>query len=528
MKTRIRFGAMFMVVLLLTGTLLACGGKAQLPTQTSKADHSVTADPEDELAAKYLPAKQDFDRYEYRMLVETQWCEDVLRYMTADAPEDDVSNALFSRNEFLMDESNIVINVQSGTDVANKVHQAVLIGDDLWDVVCMVDAMNRNVPQGDFLDVNTMKGFCLDAPYWNQQMIDAYNVNGATFRLGGDFTIYDELRSSAVVFNADRYSRYDLDTKYGDLYSIVKGGKWTYETMLSMFKNTTNRDMDHEAGKDDDWGLLVGSIAPFMFFQGSGFRTVKMENGTLTTFYENSAEYETCYNMVSRILDSLINNREVLFSNGANSPLLSERNPAEVMNNMFAADKALFYVGTVYDTLSFSEMSSSFGILPIPKYTETQDSYHCWVASSADQPISFPATLLGETDRRETVAAITEAMCYYSRYSKNSVYASFWDRMALSDVCKTDNDHRMLSIIYESKTYDIDAACNFTRLMNMTMYTVSGSNLCVGFSRNVDLGIPTYDTLFSTFTRMKEPGISCVQTYLDKVSQNVKKDTVKP
>jgi hypothetical protein len=127
---------------------------------------------------------------------------------------------------------------------------------------------------------------------------------------------------------------------------------------------------------------------------------------------------------------------------------------------MFRADLALFKSGTVGDATAFRDMKSEFGLLPIPLYSEGQESYYCYAIGT---PFYIPITVK-KNALQMTSCSITEAFCYFSRYMDNepSIYDAFFENMSYVKLCRTEEDRNMLILLINSKTYDIDAACGIT------------------------------------------------------------------
>ena len=116
-------------------------------------------------------------------------------------------------------------------------------------------------------------------------------------------------------------------------------------------------------------------------------------------------------------------------------------------------------------------MASNFGIMPIPAYTKEQDGYYCWVNPYNHQPLAIPATIQDE----DYVTAVTEILAYHSRYGADSLYNAFFDELAYSRLCRKPEDYRMLELIIDSKTFDIDYAANLTGITRATEKLVNGN-----------------------------------------------------
>ncbi|MBQ9112453.1 MAG: hypothetical protein IJY08_02620 [Clostridia bacterium] len=476
-----------------------------------------------EEAKKYLPEQQNLGGYEYRMMVQYS-NEDHLQYylskegLTGDA----ISIALFERETFLKDYFNIKITVTSegeSTPTPQLINTAMLADDDLWDVCFQVagDTMGKNVVNGDFIDLFQTEGLNLAASYWDQRIQEQYCIDGMLFCLEGDFTVLDELRTHGVVYNADIYESLRYDDEYGSPYEMVSEGKWTYDTMLKMFKGTSVSDGVGELGKDDRWGMLSESMAPHVFLLGSGNSASRTVNGSIQLMFDDNAHYQTVYEILDHILNTLyVNNTEVLFADASNGVLsTSATQYFKEISDMFENDQALFRSSTLIDATWLTNMQSRFGILPVPKYTEEQEEYYCWTASAAHAPLAIPRTVVSNGHLDKTIA-ITEAMCYFSRYMPSdagTLYDAFYERMTVAKLCRTPEDYQMLELIYKSKTFDIDSALNFSHLINVGISVVRGGASSGGIQA-------TYDTLSSTMASLRDSASLNLRNTLNSILEN--------
>ena len=462
MKTKfLRVTALILVLITCLSAFAGCSGKDE--EEEAGTALSGTVESLSDEAEQYLPAQVDLGGYEYRMLVS----HDPKYFMHIEGTTGEViDTALYNRELFLEEYFNITYTAKAVDDkddaLYNMLQEMVLAGEDFADVLCMHgnQTLSQAAPKGLLTQLNDKEGFNLSASYWDQRIQTEYDINGRLFALEGDFSIYDELRTMGILYNTKMYKDLQYDSTFGSPYDLVREGKWTYEKYKQMVANSSTDEGETGLDKDDTVGVLAETITPYYFFLGSGSKITKTVNGRVTLMFDTQNE------LITNTLTDLIKYFDedpdtVIITKGFFSVDSDDKMWAAANEKMMQGENFI-RTSTLIDAVSITKSMTDFGMLPIPKYTEDQDGYYCWVSSSAGAHLSIPATSVNHIDNTVT---ITEAMCYFSRYSisgAQTLYDAFFDHLSLTSLCQTANDYEMMEKIFASKTYDIEAACNFT------------------------------------------------------------------
>ncbi len=477
MKNRklIRVLAIICALMMLMMAFVGCKKKNQ-GTEESGTTGVIDTSGLDSEATNNLPTQQDFGGYQYRMLVQDSSADHLQYYLSKDGMAgDSVSIALYAREVFMESYFNITLTVEgteSGENVNSTIDKDQQAGDDNWDAISQVASVTHTggVIKGLYLDLYQVPGLKLDATYWDQRIQQGYTLNGALFAIEGDFTILDELRTNGVLYNRNLYEEFNYDDTYGSLYELVRSGKWTYATMIEMFKGKSLSDTGVPTTANDRWGMISTTTSPYIFLMGSGKSMVRNVNGSTQLVFDDTGESQYIQDAYDNIIKTLVQDtNEVLFAD--TWKVVSSWDDA---SNMFKTDKALFRNSTLLDATWLSDMKSEFGILPIPKYDESQDGYYSYVDTASHAPLSIPRTAV---EHIETTGAITEALCYFSRYTVDgsvSLYDSFYEKMTVAKLCRSQDDYEMLELIYASKMFDIDSVFNITKFLNLGVSSVTG------------------------------------------------------
>ncbi len=483
MKNRkfIRVLAIICALMMLMMAFVGCKKKNQ-GTEESGTTGVIDTSGLDSEAANNLPTQQDFGGYEYRMLVENSEADHLQYYLSKDGMAgDSVSIALYAREVFMESYFNITLTVEETEKdkVNSTIDKDQQAGDDNWDAISQVATRTHagGVIKGLYLDLYQVPGLKLDATYWDQRIQQGYTLNGALFAIEGDFTILDELRTNGVLYNRNLYEEFNYDDTYGSLYELVRSGKWTYATMLDMFKGTSMSASGVPTTMEDRWGMISTTTSPYIFLMGSGKSMVRNVNGSTQLVFDDAGESQYIQDAYDNIIKTFVQDtNEVLFVGSGKGPIPSSSTQQDWddASNMFKTDKALFRNSTLLDATWLSDMKSEFGIIPIPKYDERQDGYYSYVDTASHAPLSIPRTAV---EHIETTGAITEALCYFSRYTVDgsvSLYDSFYEKMTVAKLCRSQDDYEMLELIYASKMFDIDSVFNITKFLNLGVSSVTG------------------------------------------------------
>lgn len=460
---------LLLVAVTAIGMLAGCnntntpGGK-----EPGTTDPVSTDDPDvNNEAELYRPVKEDLDNYTFRMVMDggldTQW------YIYSSDNESSytvLDTAFYKRNMFVEDYFNIGIGLRTlGADqfqMSTELAQCVYVGEDFADVIFAVAGhiMPSAMPNGYALNLNNIKGFNLDASYWDQRIRTGYSVNNMLFTLEGDYTTYDELCTEVVFFSEVAYNKFGYPEKYGSLYDLVRNKDWTIDKMLEMVKGASDLDkVDHDLTKNDNWGMISERWTPYHLYLGSGKSLIFQDpvTGALSSLFDNRSVYEETYNMLERLISEVGCNKEVMIIESA----LEREGILEGWGDvfqMFANNQALFYTPTLGTAGAFQgSMKDKFGILPIPMYYENQEEYYSVCGSQAHTPLMVPCTAL---EHAETTAKIMDAICYFSKYPfaerTQTVVDAEYEWLMINQICRSAEDREMLGIIFANKGYDLN------------------------------------------------------------------------
>lgn len=366
--------ALLMCLLMLAPAVVACaekkddGGAKSTGDQTSVATDADTAETE---IQDNLP-EEKFDGYEFK--ITSLYEKDIgIEEDTGEA----LDTAIFQRDQKIMERFDVkfVLNYYSDYSKANEAVRNVVgsMSTDEIDaaVLHMVDG-SKMIAAGTYYAISDMPYINLSQPYWDSAASNAFGVGGKLYMTTGDICSSTLMRTSCMAFNKNLFR----DKNLTEPYQLAYDGKWTLDSLYEYTRNSKD-DLNGD-GKyrenDDFFGMTSWHLdSPYSFYYGAG--------GSITQKDEDDLPYldlnlEKNANIYEKIYQVVIEN-ESNYHTDINTYLNSYK--------VFLEGRALFCEASV-DKFALDEwrnMEQDYGVLPIPKYDESQEEYLSFVNGAA-------------------------------------------------------------------------------------------------------------------------------------------------
>ncbi len=458
MKKRII--ALFCALFMLLPLTVACA-ETRDPNETEASTDEAgvaqttapTAETTEEVPQYPIPEAKDLNGFVYRNLIvgNTMW--DFIYYAEDGENGNIINDALFRREAFLEETFNCevehIVDSKALTTLGNHIGS----GLDLCEVMYLTGTDSMSAAQSGYvLDIKDVQGLNLDQPWWDQRIQKEYLIGDHLFTLEGDMNMLDELRSICVVFNKTLYSDYNYNTLYGTPYDLVEQNKWTFDTLMEMIKGVTVDSTD----ENGMWGMVAEVSAPYYFFLGLGNKTLVNNGGE----FISNIESEEVMSALQKTMSLVVNPDVMIVNNGV------WFGGQDVWNNatkVFKSGNALFRSNALSSVNGLLDMSSDYGILPVPNNGQSNE-YYCYVSGGNHRPLTFPSNLKDV----ENTMLLAEATAYYSRFTAKegnvSLRDAFYYQLADFRLARSPEDTRMLDIFFDSKTFDVDQTGKITGL----------------------------------------------------------------
>lgn len=420
MKNLKRILCLTLALLMLLTSLIACAnseeedtGHGELsisedgPVETDQYGQEVYSDP---------TAGLSFGGKQVNFLVRSG--SQYLREWYTDNPTSNVDQQIYSRNVTVEDALDVKLNyiVQAegadNKDFYTKVTNAGASGQGEIDVVSgfAAYATNQNAMPYyvNWFDSEKLPYLNLDRKYWNQNYQRDAAAFGKLYVNVGDMnlSLYD--RCMVVFFNKTKVAQYIKDSSGNpiNLYELVQNGQWYYETFYNMIKDVyeDTGDVQEQRDNKDFYGVtgIKGSEASDAFLYSLG--------GMLSTTASDGSHSLVTDTKLQKLGDIYEAMTEFWYSNGAIMPTDSGTN-----YDVFTGGHALFTVDVVwhYETglTKLHAMSDGYGIIPMPKFDEDQESY---ITGVQDAYNVLSIMHCGQNQDLAMISAVLEKMAYES------------------------------------------------------------------------------------------------------------------
>lgn len=425
------------LLLLAMGVTSACGdseaGKTDVVTDAATGGVTEAVTEEDPALKDNLP-ERDFGGYEYKIY--TRGCcagghKDGVWQLEESG--EIVDDAVFARNKAVEDRFNVVIRepeMAENEDIS-VLTNSLMAGDAIADL-----AIHHFRFLGDLAlqqlcaDANTLEYLDFEKPWWNTYLIKNYSIFDKYFVINGTVNVDNITEVSVILFNKT-LTRNQLDVNF---YDLVNEGKWTIDKMTEIVKSfgaDLNGDGKIEFENDE---LAFTGNAGFMFqFQ------VAMDQPT--TQINDAGEPELCINtekmanIVNKMYDMVCAYDYSVVNNDAGS-------------QAFLDGRALFHVDKITSCVSaqFREMEDDYGIIPLPKYDEAQETYFSHASAHAD---CFAIPVINEDFERCSI--ILEAM---AAEGYKTIRPAVYDVAIKQKGARDEDSAKMIDLIYNGRTGD--------------------------------------------------------------------------
>lgn len=465
------FAKVISIILALSTVAIAftsCADDSAKQTIAQDTAASDTTAEQTEGTTRILPdlPEKDFDGYTFRIISKGDW--DV-HWKTKDiyAEElngDPINDAVFNRNTKVGETYNFTIKeIREFSDYAGTAQKSIIAASDEYDMLAIgLASMGSFSTNGYVLDLKQIPYIDLEKPWYDQNANASLSIANRLFATTGELMIMDNDATWVMLFNKSMAT----DLQLPDLYEAVKNGTWTIDMLYECVKKAP-KDLDGNSVMDeaDQWGILGEPFNTYALCAGAGGRVVSKDNEDMPYISINTPEFIETFEKAIKI-----NSRtgDICFYVNNFSSKYSDV-WGECMDKMFSDGKVFINFAGMNRVTLFRSMDTDFGILPVPKGTESQKEYYCPVSCWCASSIMLPKTI---TDFERT-GIIIEALSAESMYTLTPAY---YDISLKTKYSRDDESQEMLEIIFASTVFDLGNIFDWGGVFNLpATLTESGS-----------------------------------------------------
>lgn len=476
-----KFLLLMLAMLMLTMPLLVACGDDDKTGDSSKADGTQSnaqgdTESNDGPDLSVFPLEEKY--YDTTITIMTRDHRYAQQFCAIEEYEGSVINsAVQARNDLIEEKYGIKIDYFVTARPANDIESFILNDMDDYDIVSdAVHFMIVHTTDNWFWSLNDLLD--LNQPWWDQNAISQLTLSDKVFYVAGDAIFADDLQTAGVLFNKAVYAE-QYENVYGSLYSMVDNGTWTIDVMAEMAKTFASPDENGQwMTEGAKYGVVTdGYTGATMLTNGCGaVSAYKDEAGNIKLSGGDEASvdaFDKVYNLLNDRTISLY--AEQFSPTNFGAPF-----------NSFISGHALFRVGYIDQLLGVMESDVTNkvlpGIVPVPKFEEAQEKYHCGINVYQSDVLAIPVS---NVEDLEATAYALELLGYYSmpesQMGKDSVIYAFYEETLKYQSVADDNDSRMLDLISSNRIYDIGGAFNWgDKLIGIYSFNLyRGSNTLV-------------------------------------------------
>ena len=370
---------------------------------------------------------------------------------------DTLDSALYRRNNAIEDRFGITIVETIADDDASLLRTLLTAGDDTFHLV--------NLRCGDALtfwqenlvySISDIPHVDLTQPYWAQKLNDSLTLGGNQYVAIGAYDINVLDLTYALIFNKQMVENYDMESPY----TLVNEGRWTIDAMYNMMTEVVDDiNGDGKYDENDRWGFLSHAkmVLP-NFWIGAGELSIVKDSSDSPVLNMTSERFVNIFNRVFEITWDAKTWYE---------PQDDEYDVPTDNLEIFAAGNALFMDMSFYFIEDLRDVNTEFGIVPYPKYDESQSEYYSRVSY-------YWATMVptSNTDLEMTGAILEALNCE----SANTVVPAYYDVALKTKYSRDEESAAMLDLIFENRIVDLGDTVLCGDIRDGFMYDMFESN----------------------------------------------------
>ena len=425
----------------------SCGSAPTDGAVTSEEQLTESTETEETTEARIEPDLPDtkWEGYKFRVLTKgdtnVHWkSKDIA---ATEENGDVINDAVYKRNMKIYDRFGVeMVDIPSpnGTwDLTAPLRKSVMAASDDYDMVAsgFNDAVKNLSTEGMLMELHNVPYMDLSKPWYDQNANEQLSIDGKLFATAGDMILMDNEATLCVLFNKKLAEDYALE----GFYEMVKNGKWTIDKMTE-FSKLTAKDLDGDGtmGEKDQWGNIGEPLNTYALMVACDAIAVKKNKDDVPVF---DVQNEHFYDAFTKAVNLNRDDKVTMFCDNFKAADVW----ADIIDPAFTEGRVLFNTAGLVRVTVFRAMETDFGILPLPKYDESQKEYNSMISMGCANSIAIPTTANAERS-----GAIIEALSAESYYTLKPAY---YDIVLKTKNARDDASSEMLDIIFENRIFDI-------------------------------------------------------------------------
>ncbi len=447
--------AVFLLLCMLIPLAVSCGEKNPAATTTAPSgDGNTPTEPVETTAAVTtvypdIPTDVKYDDYEFVILSCLASSISFNDFSMENADYDVVNDAIFKRNSeaerllgIIITSTEVNGNVFGEGIGVTTLRQDFTAGESNYDL-CGLSTWHAATCalNGYLTDFEELSYIDLEKPWWDQRITTDLGIGNKMFYSNGDIGITDNLATHCILFSKTIAEEKNIT----DIYDLVLEGKWTwdkFEEYVRMVSNDLNGDdiMD----ENDQFGLLCWNDAFQASFGASRCKIASPNPDTgaleLTMYNDKTVSLANRITNLCYDIRYAINTTSVPYS-----AKVSDAHGGPV--GMFGKGLGLFVTNIFKNIPTLRDVEMDFGIIPYPKYDESQQEYGGYVSATYSNMYGVQY----HNEDLERAGVVTELLACLSM---QFVTPAYYEQTLKGREARDEESIQCLEIIFANRSFD--------------------------------------------------------------------------
>jgi hypothetical protein len=443
-------------------TLISCGNTTISSNDTKIVDEvSDTEEVSETADTRYISELKDTDwnGEEFVFLVEADPCFRHFYDVNVEQANGDLINdAVYNRNFNIEDKYNLKISDINDSKAPTTLKNSFLAGETAYNGVWLkVDNHFVASANGYFNNIYDIPNINTEKLYWDQNVVRDFTMGGKLYGLMGQISTSVDVFTHLFGVNRTVASNYNININ--DIYQTVLNGEWTYDKLSEILKSGLYLDLNGNSTRDglDQYAFGVSPAVFCAMFSSAGEKWITKDTDGKLVFGDLT---DRQVSVLQKIID-ITSDKQMTVGTWNIGSVEGVSNTYEyVYYDKFINNTVLFVdidLGIIMDYRK--QMKDDFGIVPLPKYEESQSSYSVY-AYPFYPLLSVPATIMGE--KLDFSGFVIEAL---ASESHTTLVPEFYNLAIEGKYTRDEESVKMLRLILSSRIYDPIYFYNFSNFV---------------------------------------------------------------
>lgn len=440
---------------------VSCGNGTQ---PTPGGDTQGSTEPEETTEAGYPYPDEKFDDYEFTFYSADKQFNCYIRVDFEEQSGEKLDDAVYTRNRKVEEKLGVKIREYQSPNgsagwatgqaaMCTEITQMVMAGDSDYDAAYLPPYFQPAVVADGYLaDLRTIPELSLDSEWWDSIINDELTINDRLYTASSPLQFMSLDLAWVLLFNENMMD----DLKMAYPYDLVRDGKWTLDELNKLVTGVASlngaESFTWDPAAKTVYGVATHTESPDAFIFSAGNRLMTREGDT----FKFTGGTERMYSTIDKL--ALILNQQNGNSYANNGSDLSAQ-----LGYLYAfsADRALFLTCELKATLELRDMNSNFGLLPMPKFDESQDDYITYV-----NPVSCLLCVPKTNPDLHRTGVILDALSYESWKSVLPVY---YDVTVSQKGLRNEDSIEMLTIVRNTRNFQMSGMYGITSALSQSL-----------------------------------------------------------